>query len=258
MPERRSRSNWTRPPSSGRRGPSAPSSGSRRRRGRRHRRSRRRRRAASSRGRCSPAAACSPTSTTCRRSSSTRWTPASEGRPGSRSAGGSRGSADGRQVLVVTHLPQIASFADRHIRVEKEEGTATVRPLPTPSGSTSSRGCSPGSRAARAPSPTPRSSWRRIRIARRLRSLTARRPSGLGCATTARRLPSSVSPRARAGTYPGAGSAGSASQEGAHTSTSKTRGSRRWSNRRGREAGIARVDRRTKDLVPRASPATSR
>jgi DNA repair protein RecN (Recombination protein N) len=31
-----------------------------------------------------------------------------------------------RQVLVVTHLPQIASFADRHIRVEKREGTATV------------------------------------------------------------------------------------------------------------------------------------
>ena len=37
-----------------------------------------------------------------------------------------------------------------------------------------------------------------------------------------------------------------------HTSTSKTRGSHRWSNRRGREAGVARVDRRTKDLVPRA------
>jgi DNA repair protein RecN (Recombination protein N) len=34
-----------------------------------------------------------------------------------------------RQVLVVTHLPQIASFADRHIRVEKREGTATVAVL---------------------------------------------------------------------------------------------------------------------------------
>ena len=34
--------------------------------------------------------------------------------------------AGSRQVLVVTHLPQIASFADRHIRVEKLEGTATV------------------------------------------------------------------------------------------------------------------------------------
>lgn len=31
-----------------------------------------------------------------------------------------------RQVLVVTHLPQIASFADRHIRVEKRSGTASV------------------------------------------------------------------------------------------------------------------------------------
>jgi DNA repair protein RecN (Recombination protein N) len=31
-----------------------------------------------------------------------------------------------RQVVVVTHLPQIASFADRHIRVEKRAGTASV------------------------------------------------------------------------------------------------------------------------------------
>ena len=34
--------------------------------------------------------------------------------------------AQTRQVLVVTHLPQIASFADRHVRVEKAEGTAAV------------------------------------------------------------------------------------------------------------------------------------
>jgi DNA repair protein RecN (Recombination protein N) len=34
-----------------------------------------------------------------------------------------------RQVLVVTHLPQIASFADRHLLVEKRRGTATVRVL---------------------------------------------------------------------------------------------------------------------------------
>ena len=40
-----------------------------------------------------------------------------------------------------------------------------------------------------------------------------------------------------------------------HTSTSKTRGPHRWSTRRGRvEAGVARVDRRTKDLVPRVDP----
>ncbi|MBI4260351.1 MAG: DNA repair protein RecN [Actinobacteria bacterium] len=31
-----------------------------------------------------------------------------------------------RQVLVVTHLPQIACFADRHFRVEKRAGKATV------------------------------------------------------------------------------------------------------------------------------------
>jgi DNA repair protein RecN (Recombination protein N) len=34
--------------------------------------------------------------------------------------------ARARQVVVVTHLPQIASFADRHIRVEKRAGTASV------------------------------------------------------------------------------------------------------------------------------------
>jgi DNA repair protein RecN (Recombination protein N) len=34
-----------------------------------------------------------------------------------------------RQVLVVTHLPQIACFADRHFQVSKEAGTARVEPL---------------------------------------------------------------------------------------------------------------------------------
>ncbi len=34
-----------------------------------------------------------------------------------------------RQVLVVTHLPQIACFADRHVRVTKELGTAAVEVL---------------------------------------------------------------------------------------------------------------------------------
>jgi DNA repair protein RecN (Recombination protein N) len=34
-----------------------------------------------------------------------------------------------RQVLVVTHLPQIACFADRHIRVRKEGGIASVEVL---------------------------------------------------------------------------------------------------------------------------------
>ncbi len=34
-----------------------------------------------------------------------------------------------RQILVVTHLPQIACFADRHIRVSKDQGTASVQVL---------------------------------------------------------------------------------------------------------------------------------
>lgn len=34
-----------------------------------------------------------------------------------------------RQVLVVTHLPQIASFADKHFSVEKTSGVATVEAL---------------------------------------------------------------------------------------------------------------------------------
>ncbi|MEX0650870.1 MAG: DNA repair protein RecN, partial [Actinomycetota bacterium] len=36
------------------------------------------------------------------------------------------GLARDRQVLVVTHLPQIACFADRHVRVSKRAGTAAV------------------------------------------------------------------------------------------------------------------------------------
>ncbi|MEA2521970.1 MAG: repair protein RecN, partial [Actinomycetota bacterium] len=37
--------------------------------------------------------------------------------------------AMGRQVLVVTHLPQIACFADLHLRVRKEQGIAAVDAL---------------------------------------------------------------------------------------------------------------------------------
>jgi DNA repair protein RecN (Recombination protein N) len=36
------------------------------------------------------------------------------------------GLARSRQILVVTHLPQIAAFADRHVRVEKAAGQATA------------------------------------------------------------------------------------------------------------------------------------
>jgi DNA repair protein RecN (Recombination protein N) len=37
--------------------------------------------------------------------------------------------AERRQVIVVTHLPQIASFADLHVRVRKDGGTASIEPL---------------------------------------------------------------------------------------------------------------------------------
>jgi DNA repair protein RecN (Recombination protein N) len=37
-----------------------------------------------------------------------------------------------RQVLVVTHLPQIAAFADRHVVVEKRAGTATAHEVDGP------------------------------------------------------------------------------------------------------------------------------
>jgi DNA repair protein RecN (Recombination protein N) len=37
--------------------------------------------------------------------------------------------ASDRQVVVVTHLPQIASFADRHIRVRKRRGAASIEVL---------------------------------------------------------------------------------------------------------------------------------
>jgi len=40
--------------------------------------------------------------------------------------------ASSRQVVVVTHLPQIAAFADRHVLVEKAGGSATVRVLEGP------------------------------------------------------------------------------------------------------------------------------
>jgi DNA repair protein RecN (Recombination protein N) len=35
--------------------------------------------------------------------------------------------ADGRQVFVVTHLPQVAAFADTHLVVDRERERATVR-----------------------------------------------------------------------------------------------------------------------------------
>ena len=49
------------------------------------------------------------------------------GRPRRRPA--PRAARRDRQVLVVTHLPQIACFADRHVRVRKDDGIAAVEVL---------------------------------------------------------------------------------------------------------------------------------
>jgi DNA repair protein RecN (Recombination protein N) len=38
-----------------------------------------------------------------------------------------RGLADGRQVVCITHLPQIASLAGRHFRIEKESNASLAR-----------------------------------------------------------------------------------------------------------------------------------
>ncbi len=58
-----------------------------------------------------------------RRSSSTRSTQGSAARPRARSAAARSRLAEHRQVLCITHLPQIASLADRHFRIEKRPGT---------------------------------------------------------------------------------------------------------------------------------------
>ena len=104
--------------------------------------------------------------------------------------------AEGRQVLVVTHLPQIACFADRHILVEKDAGTATVRR------SVRRRACPRALADARGPDgqrrrrhPRGGAPGDRIRIPRRLRSLTTHRPADPGLRDHGSRgLPSSVTP----------------------------------------------------------------
>ena len=67
---------------------------------------------------------------------STRSTPASAGRPRAPSASACARSAGERQVLCITHLPQIAALAERHFRIEKspegEVATASVEQLPGP------------------------------------------------------------------------------------------------------------------------------
>src|SRR5690606_27444907 len=37
--------------------------------------------------------------------------------------------AENRQVLCVTHLPQVAAFAERHYVVARDQATAGVRPV---------------------------------------------------------------------------------------------------------------------------------
>ena len=56
---------------------------------------------------------------TCPPSSSTRSTPGSAAALPSTSAHGSRALAEHAQVVVVTHLPQVAAYADRHLVVRK-------------------------------------------------------------------------------------------------------------------------------------------
>jgi DNA repair protein RecN (Recombination protein N) len=38
-----------------------------------------------------------------------------------------RALAAGRQILCITHLPQVASLADRHFRIEKDAGASLAR-----------------------------------------------------------------------------------------------------------------------------------
>ena len=84
---------------------------------------------ANCRGRCWRAAASWPTSTTCPTLVFDEVDAGIGGEAGLAVGRRLARLAEGRQVLVVTHLPQIACFADRHILVEKGSGTATVRAL---------------------------------------------------------------------------------------------------------------------------------
>ena len=60
-------------------------------------------------------------------SCSTRSTPASAGTPRAPWASACATWRAGRQVLCITHLPQVASLADRHFRIEKDTGADPAR-----------------------------------------------------------------------------------------------------------------------------------
>ena len=66
-----------------------------------------------------------------RRWCSTRSTPASAARPRARSASSCARSPTGRQVICITHLPQIASLADRHFTIVKDASGADRRAPPS-------------------------------------------------------------------------------------------------------------------------------
>ena len=81
---------------------------------------RRSRRAASSRGSCWRSRWCWRRTTRCRRWCSTKWIRASAGEIGVQVGEALAEVAERHQVLVITHLPQIAARADQHLVVSKE------------------------------------------------------------------------------------------------------------------------------------------
>ena len=73
-----------------------------------------------------------------------------------------RALAAGRQVICITHLPQIASLADRHFTIVKDTSGDTARTTVTrararPTWSASSSACSAPTARTRRPAVTPRS-----------------------------------------------------------------------------------------------------
>ena len=94
-----------------------------------------------------------------------------------------RGLGGERQVLCITHLPQIAAMADRHFRIEKsatgELATASVDQLAEPAVVEELCRMLGGTPATTAPAATPRSCWpRREGTSPQFPSSAARRRSG--------------------------------------------------------------------------------
>ena len=102
--------------------------------------------AGSSRASCSRAAASRPTSTRCRTLVFDEVDAGIGGQAGLAVGARLARLAAARQVVVVTHLPQIACFADRHVRVRKEGGARLGR---GPGRRRAARGALPDARRAR-------------------------------------------------------------------------------------------------------------